>query len=192
MGRAFLFSAHMADILDSLDDGAKLADIMRRFYPLIIESAFGDASLAGIPVAWDLDNPFVQGVLDRLAEDIADVAETTKDEIRALVGRQAAEGWSLDELADAIETLADVRSRTRAELISRTETASAYSQGSIAAFKASGVVSQIEWLTADGEVCPICEDLNGKRVDIDQSFAGGVAHPPAHPNCRCAILPVVE
>lgn len=175
-----------------LDDGTELRSLMRRFYPLVIESAFGDASLAGIPVAFDLDNPFVQTVLDHLAKRIVNVADTTRDEVRRLVGLQADNGWSAEELAREIRQLAETRSKTRAILIARTETASAYSAGSIAAYKASGVVGSVEWLTADDEVCPICEGLNGTRADLGHAFAGGVAHPPAHPDCRCTVLPIVE
>ncbi len=166
---------------------------MRRLYPLLIEAAFADASLAGLPVDWDLENPFVQDVLDALADEVKGVAETTKDEIRALVGRQAAEGWTLDELADALEQSGITRSASRAAIIARTETTRAYSLGSIAAFQVSGVVDRLEWLTAqDEKTCPECSALDGRVTDMGKAFDGGVMFPPAHPNCRCALLPVLK
>lgn len=177
------------DPTDNLDDGSLLVALMRRLYPLLIEAAFTDASALGIAVDWDLDNPFVQDVLDALADEVKGVAETTKDEIRALVGRQAAEGWSIDELAQALEP----RSAARAAIIARTETTRAYSLGSIAAFQVSGQVDRLEWLTAqDEKTCPECAALDGQVTDMGKSFDGGVMFPPAHPNCRCAILPVLK
>ncbi len=44
------------------------------------------------------------------------------------------------------------------------------------------------WTTCnDHEVCPICSELEGKEVEIDQSFVEGIFIPPAHPGCRCWI-----
>ncbi len=181
------------DPTDNLDDGSLLVALMRRLYPLLVEAAFADASAFGIAVDWDLDNPFVQDVLDALADEVKNVAETTKDEIRALVGRQAAEGWTLDELADAIEQSGVTRSASRAAIIARTETTRAYSLGSIAAFQVSGQVDRLEWLTAqDEKTCPECSALDGTVTEMGKAFDGGVMFPPAHPNCRCALLPVLK
>jgi SPP1 gp7 family putative phage head morphogenesis protein len=180
----------MPDATDNLDDGTEIARLMRRWYPLVIESAWADASLAGVPVSFALDNPFVQTVLGQLAKQIKGVADTTKDDIRRLVGQQAEEGWSVEELQRRIREKGDISGRTRALLIARTETAAAYSQGSLAAYKASGVVSGVEWLVSDP--CPICAELDGKVVKLGDEFAPGIDAPPAHPQCTCAIAPVIS
>lgn len=183
----------MPDPTDSMDDGSALAGLMQRLYSLLVEAAFTDAAGLGLTVAWELDNPFVQDVLDALADQVVGVAETTKDEIRALVGRQAAEGWSIDDLAEAIQQAGVTRSATRATVIARTETTRAYSLGSLAAFEVSGQVDRVEWLTTqDEKTCPICEPLDGQIVAMGKPFDGGVYFPPAHPSCRCAILPVLK
>ena len=39
----------------------------------------------------------------------------------------------------------------------------------------------------DERRCDICGKLNGKRFQIN-----GVMPIPAHPNCRCCLIPVVE
>lgn len=184
----------MADVVDSLDDGAELEKLARRFYPLLLERAFGDAGRqVGIGIAFDLANDAVQLVLDELAQQVRRVAETTRADVQALVGRQAAEGWSVAELAAEIARLGEVASTTRAEVIARTETAAAYSRGSLLAYEQSGVVSHVEWLTAEDELtCPVCAPLNGVRAKLGAPFPGGIYFPPAHPNCRCALSPVVR
>src|SRR5689334_13988893 len=98
-----------ADIVSRLDDGDQVEQLMRKFYPLVIEDAFKDASLAGVPVAFDLEMEEVQQVLGKLAKDIRAVAETTKDEVRRLVGLQAENGWTVEELAAQIMDLAETR-----------------------------------------------------------------------------------
>lgn len=174
-----------SDATADLDDGTELARLMRRFYPLVIEDAFGDASLAGIPVAFDLENEHVQTVLDRLANDVQRVAETTKEEIRRLVGQQASEGWTIEELARRIRELGETRSRTRATTIARTETGTAFNLGSVAAYRV-GNVSQVEVL--DGDDDEPCRSANGARWTLDEAEAA----PLGHPNCTRAFSPVVE
>jgi len=174
-----------------LDLGARLGLLLRRAYLLALPAAFADAAdVLGVDVAFDVDNPFVQAILSDLATRVRDIAETTREEIRGLVGQAAAEGWSVEQLARAIEGLGEGHSRERARLIALTESAEAYSRGSIAAYRASGVVQGKEWLLGP-EPCPICQGLGGQVVDLGEEFARGIAHPPAHPRCTCAIAPVL-
>ncbi len=177
-----------------LDDGTVLATLLRRYYPLIFAQAYGDAAgLLAVDLAFDLDNPLVQEVLEQLATQVRRVADTTKDEIRDLIGRQAAEGWSVQQLADELMQLAEVHSKARATLIARTETASAYSRGSILAYQQSGQVAAVEWLaTLDSETSDECRALHGTRAALGEAFADGTLHPPRHPRCRCTIVPVLR
>jgi SPP1 gp7 family putative phage head morphogenesis protein len=179
--------------LDSiLDNGDEIASLMRPLYILLLTQAADDAGqVLGMDDLFSLDNPLVQETLTDLATLVRNVADTTKDEIRALVGRQAAEGWSVDELAQAILDRGEIASKTRAILIARTETAHAYSKGSILAYEASGVVSGTEWLLGPSP-CPECRPLGGKTVDLGKEFASGVLHPPLHPACTCAVSPVLK
>lgn len=182
-----------AEIVDQLglDLGPQISTLMRRFYRLLVGAAWGDAAASlAIDLAFDVDNPLIQTILNQLARRVTNVAETTRDEIRELVGRQADEGWTVDQLARAIRQRGIVASPVRAELIAVTETASAYSLGSKAAYRAAGVVSGVRWLTTDN-ACPVCDPLNGKVSTLDADFGEGIPHPPAHPRCRCAIAPVV-
>jgi len=40
----------------------------------------------------------------------------------------------------------------------------------------------------DSEVCPICKSLDGKEVEINDSFTESIFIPPAHEGCRCWII----
>ena len=178
-----------------LDDGAELERVMRQFYPLLLEDAVLMAGeQLGVTIAFDLANPNVQRVLDQLATKVRQVAETTRDEIRALVGQQADLGWSMSQLAAAIRQHASEISSNRAMTIAVTETASAQSAGALLGYQESGVVAKKEWLISDP--CPICAPLADQQVALDANFDNGAGwsgpHPPAHPNCRCAIAPIVE
>lgn len=176
-----------------LDLGPRISTLMRRFYPLLLGAGWEDAGAAiAIDLAFDVDNPLIQTILGQLARQVTNVAETTRDEIRLLVGRSASEGWSIDRLKREIIQHGVTASPVRAEMIAITETAKGYSLGSRALYRESGVVSGTRWLTTDN-ACPVCDPLNGKVAALeDGEFAEGIAHPPAHPRCRCAIAPVVR
>jgi SPP1 gp7 family putative phage head morphogenesis protein len=185
------------DIVEQLglDLGPGVKRIMRRIYPKVLQKAFGDAELAlDVDIAWNVENKEVQAVLGELADLVTRVTETTKNSIRSLVGRAAGEGWSIERLAKEILESGAVVSKSRARMIARTETASAYSMGSLLAYTQSKVVEGVEWLTTiDDLTCPDCKGLNGEIRDLeDKVFSTGIAHPPAHPHCRCAIAPIVK
>lgn len=79
--------------------------------------------------------------------------------------------------------------KTRAMVLARTEIVAAQAEGQLTAFELLGVKKVgifAEWLTAgDDKVCPLCGELEGVIMTIDQ--ARGLI--PRHPNCRCAWAP---
>jgi len=179
------------DPTTGMDNGDQIAKLMRPFYVSLSELAFDAANtIDGIDITFALDNPFVQTVLDQLAKQVRSVAETTKDDIRRLVGQAADEGWSSEQLAKEIRSAGADLSRSRSLAISRTESAAGYSQGSIAAYQVSGVVTETEWLQGP-DSCDICQSLNGQRAELGAEFASGITAPPAHPNCTCVLSPII-
>lgn len=77
----------------------------------------------------------------------------------------------------------------RVQTLTRTVVQTVANNGSIRAYRANGdAVGGYEWLTANDErVCPICFKLDGKRFGLKSNF-----RPPAHPNCRCSLSPVLK
>lgn len=173
-----------------LDFGDEIMEIMRQFYPLLLERAWdGAMNEIGMELRFDLENPKVQEVLHLLALEVRRVSDTTREEIRGIVGRMSSEGISYEQAALEIAQLAGINSQTRALTIAVTESARAFTQGSLLAWRESNEVEYIEW-SAEPTACPICRAVNGTTVQLDRTF-GGIL-PPAHPNCRCALLPVLR
>jgi HK97 family phage portal protein len=173
-----------------LDDGSEITGWIRGFHVDLIELAFGDAAdTLGMDLLFDVENENVQEVLGELAQLVSRVADTTRDDIAALVGISAQEGWSIDDLAAEILKLNEIQTPNRARLIARTETARAYSEGSLLGY-ADGGIEETEWLVSDP--CPICEPLAGRTAPIGGEFAPGIRVPgDPHPACKCALAPVV-
>lgn len=178
--------------LKKLDTGDTVIKLMQPFYTRLVQDAYRDAdALLDAGVSFDLANDAIQGLLKDLAKNVKGITDTTRDDIQTLVGRQADEGWSMEQLAQAIREAGVTQSVSRSTTIARTETATAYSRGSLVAYTESGVVKEVEWLTSE-DACPICDPLDGLTAALGDTFPGDIGYPPAHPNCTCAISPVVR
>jgi SPP1 gp7 family putative phage head morphogenesis protein len=78
-------------------------------------------------------------------------------------------------------------SYSRADTIVRTETAHIQTQAAQQRYKDSGITQVEVWADEDERSCDECGALHKERYSIDDPLPI-----PAHPNCRCCILPVVE
>jgi F like protein len=117
------------------------------------------------------------------------ITESTRDGLRELVSQALADGWSGDQLRDAVVE-SWIFDSARAETIARTELAMAHQAGTLAAWRRSGVVEGKRWLISDlHDQDDIC-DINAAAgvIPLDASFPSGDDTPPAHPNCECVCV----
>lgn len=155
-----------------------------------------------------IERSFKEGIAPSdAARMIRDVVGLRPDQARAVVRfreRLAEEGVKGEELEGRVDRYAGAQLRRRALVIARTETIAAanggqqllWEQGISQGLIERGRVRKV-WITTadellDQEVCepmPFLDD--NKDVPVDGLFTTGegdlVSHPPAHPNCRCAI-----
>ena len=75
----------------------------------------------------------------------------------------------------------------RAETITRTEIAHIETQAAKDRYKNYGIEKVQILADTDSRTCDVCAKLDGKEFDINAKIPI-----PAHPNCRCCIIPVVE
>lgn len=170
----------------ALDDGIKAISLMRRPHEQWAENAWRDAGdLLDVDTVYSVENEHVAGVLDRLADQVRNVAETTKQDIRDIIARGAADGLSNEEIGRAIREKGDITSRPRALRIARTEGATAYNLGSLAAYRDAGI-THVDVL--DGDDDEPCASANGARWTLDQAEE----NPLGHPNCTRAFTAVVN
>ena len=145
----------------------------------------------GFGFDWTLANSSARDWARQYTDNLMSRLNITNDRV---VGEAVARWVDNGEPLSSLRTdLSQYFSRKRADLIASTEVTRAYAEGSSIAFRESGVVDEIEWRTASDElVCPTCGPLNGKRKRIGESFDIMFSVPPAHPRCRCWIVPVVN
>ncbi len=189
-------------IVESLSIKGFSVDLLDEISPDLLAAftAAGATVAAEIPIGPDgagvstdqMDAAAEAYVKEHGAELVKEIEDTTRDRMKEMIGEAVREGYSADELADNIEE-SGVFGEARAETIARTELATAHVQGNIAGWEATGLVDRKQWITGAG-CCPECQELDGVIVDMDEDFDyadGPVEAPPAHPNCRCDILPLL-
>ena len=119
---------------------------------------------------------------------IEHICETRLDDLPAMIATALADGTDAGTLADDIEEALNAASRCG--MIASTELARAIGAGAMDRYRDDGVDLK-QWLVApDESVCKICRgnEADGP-IPLSQAFSGGSLSGPAHPNCRCTVIP---
>jgi len=205
--------------LPLFDENKAKKSLLGRVTPLLVEYLLlggrdGYESI-GIVGAFDVTNPDVQAWLDNYVfKFAAKVTQTLSDQLRDELGPGLQGGESIPELMQRVDRVFGAETnKYRSEMIARTEASRAQNQGSVQAWKQSGVVSGTEWAAFD-DACEFCQEMDGKTISLGETFfAQGdvmeigdeesgiqrlsfnyeqVDAPPLHPNCRCTAVPVLK
>lgn len=75
----------------------------------------------------------------------------------------------------------------RADSIVRTEYSHIQNEAARKRYRDSGVKQVEVWADPDERTCDICGKLHEKKFDVN-----GAVPVPAHPRCRCRVIPVIE
>ena len=189
-------------ILEQLDAEGVSVQILDELTPTI-ERLFRDAGIKAVAsidlnedaaaVAVDqLDGAAVAFIEEHGTELMDGLSSSTRERLKSTIGEAVVDGWSSQRLATAIEE-SGAFAASRAMTIARTEVAYAHVQGNLAGWLATGQVDQKRWIVGDG-CCDACQDLDGVIVAMDEDFDyedGPIDAPPAHPNCRCDVEPIL-
>jgi hypothetical protein len=206
------------DILDQLELEGFAIEIMDEIEPLL-EEAFKAGGVTGLKLIEFQDNEDIVNLVHELAvthskKQAAElvgmridrdgnvvpnpnpqysITETTREGLRSLVTEALEEGEGVADLADKILDSFSF-STDRAEMIAQTELAHSHSQGSMTAWKESGVVVGKRSLLADThpfeDVCD--ENAEAGVIPLDEPYPSGHQTAPYHPRCLCASIPVVD
>lgn len=125
-----------------------------------------------------------------VADDLVDnpdaryvISDTTRDDLQDLIGEAFDKKQSVSQLEEAIFN-SGVFSRSRAELIAKTELAMAQSRGTLSMWKQSGKIKTVGVILSEGhDVEDICDSVaKGGPYHISKA-----PELPIHPNCFCGL-----
>ena len=130
---------------------------------------------------------------------IVSIHGTTLDDVMRIVNQGFAEGASVGKIASGIRKIAPQLSRSRAEIIARTETHAGANAGSFAAADDIGVPMQKVWVAVeDDRTREEHRQADGQTVDMEKDFtvASEGLQFPGDPDgsagnviaCRCACI----
>lgn len=188
-----------------------LLEVLQRTWAegFVLGEAYGDEAIAKAREAKKADNPdyvdwdnwrpgdaatatllrppgAFQQLLGRARVTIKDLDQTGYNQVGTALADSIAQGLSDTRSARLINDA--IGSPARALSIAITETNRAMSYGAISRYKAAKL-EQMEWDTSDP--CDICKKNSGQVIDIGGTFNSNHTQPPAHPHCRCVLLPVI-
>lgn len=125
----------------------------------------------------------------RTAVLVKGLNDETRDQMRGVIENAIKQKRGIPGLSRDLRNQMDDMTKVRAKMIARTETCDALESAFMDRAKDLKVTGK-EWVVTDP--CPICEDNgNAGVIPIDKPFPSGDMRPPAHPNCRCALAPVM-
>ena len=192
-------------VLKSVDFGETGQDLMVALEPAYQKTAakaigFANDALdfVGVaPVSFGLVNPKIETFLEKEAlRLVKSVTGTVKEDVRQALIEGMKEGEGINKLTkrlqDIVEGYRGKGQAYRAERVARTEAISAMSKSSQETYKAADIKKN-QWLdTGDSRQDELCFQLAAMEpVKIGEEFDNGISAPPAHVNCRCALMPVV-
>lgn len=162
------------DVVEAVDDAEfePLASILERN----VKEIGGKANKAlGLKAsAFDHRDPAVQAYLESYSSDsITAIGETTKDDIRRVLGKVADDGGSVRDAAKAIREVFDGASTDRSELIAQVEMLRASGAATRGAFKQSGLELKKYWQHGGGEGDPRQGHVDlaaAEPIDLDEPF----------------------
>lgn len=165
----------------------------------ILESGYSEAftktaAKIGFSVDWNLVRPeFVARAIatpiagkifsDRIWENTNELASRIYNDIIRCIEI----GIRPREIAQQIKNDFGVSAYQAARLVN-TELAKVVSDAQLDVYKNSGVVDKVMWMaTLESNTCDYCADLDGKEFSLND-----IPKIPAHPNCRCCYVPIVD
>jgi DivIVA domain-containing protein len=135
---------------------------------------FGGNGPASAAAVGDLSRELAASTADRVRERLASVIHDANEDDEAMIDgfRACYREWK----AQHVDT------------VTRHMVAAAFARG---VFEAVSSDAPVRWLgDDDGPPCPDCEDnVLAGPLGKGEEFPTGHRHPPAHPGCRCLVLP---
>lgn len=133
----------------------------------------------------------LQNLLNSAGVTIKSINSNRLDDLAKILADGLDQGLSPSALDKEIAALLD--DPQWASMVAQTETTRAVSAATLDRYRDLNVDAS-EWATAEDErVCPICGGNEDQGpIGLGSVFDSGDAGPPAHPSCRCALMPVVS
>jgi SPP1 gp7 family putative phage head morphogenesis protein len=118
---------------------------------------------------------------------VTGIDETTVNLLSSAISTGIEEQMGVDGTGRLIRQVLDDMSVSRARTIAITEMNGAFSEAALQKMLRLGIEYK-RWILSP-DACPICQDnADQGAIAVGEDFDSGDERPPAHPNCRCAVV----
>lgn len=184
-----------------------LTPTVTRIFKNEAEIALNVIDKPGLDIA---NTPAAKTAIDRAMNLLAQsYNQDTLDMLEKKLSEGLEAGMGVRELATLVQDIYAWKDKYAAERVALTESNRITNTAGKLAWKESGVVKEIKWVTLASDACPFCKDMNNETIPINQNFwnkdevyeigdetikfdYASVGGPPLHPNCRCGIKPIIS
>lgn len=188
-----------------------LTPIATRIFKNEAEAALHLIDKPGIDV---VNTPSAQTAIERAMRLMSQsYNQDTVDKLERKLTEGLEQGYGVPKLAELVRDIYAWKDSYAAERVALTESNRITNTAGKIAWKESGVVKEIKWVTLASDACPFCQDMDGETISVTENFFkrgesytvenedgeeetmemdySSIGGPPLHPNCRCGIKPVV-
>jgi SPP1 gp7 family putative phage head morphogenesis protein len=129
----------------------------------------------------------LQRLLDDAKVTITSIEANRIDDLAKVLADGLDAGGDVNAIADKLRPL--LKDPQWAETIAVTETSRAIAAAAHSTYAQYGI-TKMSWATAADDACAIClANEAAGLIGIDDRFPSGDQFPPAHPRCRCGLVP---
>ena len=174
--------------------GNHMIAMMSKLFEIVYKNSYNAINIKGLKAFNTLDEAAIQQVLNsvwcsdglswskRIWNNMALLQQTLEEGLVECI----VTGKKTTQLKQILQDRFNV-SYSRANTLVRTEMAWVQNQACIARYKDFGITQIQVWADKDERRCDVCGKLHKKKYPV-----GAQVPIPAHTNCRCCIVPVIE
>ncbi len=134
----------------------------------------------------------IELLYERAFHELEGVTHAMSQQMSRILANGLSQGYGTAKIARELRTNVSKMTKTRANVIARTEIIRSHAEGQLDAYELMGaeeVGIMAEWQTVgDDRTCDLCAPMEGVVLTIDQ--ARNLI--PRHPSCRCAYVPALR
>ena len=167
---------------------AAIRPYARQFLQAGVRWGYRELSAAGVSSPFEVTPVRAMEFLNSYTISLSrGLSDTTQADLKSALSTGLSAGESLAQLNARVAGALQESAGWRAERIARTETVRSYVEGSRLAYRDNGIEKERFILSA--EPCPQCVEA---AAMYREPHPIGTMTVPVHPQCRCAIAPVVD
>ena len=167
---------------------AAIRPYARQFLQAGVRWGYRELSAAGVSSPFEVTPVRAMEFLNSYTISLSrGLSDTTQADLKSALSTGLGAGESLAQLNARVAGALQESAGWRAERIARTETVRSYVEGSRLAYRDNGIEKERFILSA--EPCPQCVEAAAMYREPQPI---GTMTVPVHPQCRCAIAPVVD